>query len=482
MEAFKSLDTINDGFVADKPQKQLLNLSWDDYKWPLAFLLSMSMVGLSFPLGYIGLLVVLVNRFKRDRYDFIIMFTIFSGCYAMMGNEDLPFKPMDLAFFISIIGFLVYKKSKVVRKIFVLLLLYALVLFLIAKTSEETMGVQIKRMRGYLMMFYVFIPLMAFSGREFDIKIFFRRVFVYMLILCAFYVLDGFILNGYILIPNSYTDEAGTVSTFTNIYWYLFPRKYPPGLFIMCLCLFPVMKYYKLTTKQWILICLALATTRTMTFIFGMIITYVIFQGHFKKVMKYLCGALIAIVALYYIDGAMGGFLRVQSTFEQFVSLDAAQDEEDLAEFGSGRIAQTIPKFEVLYDLDREWLGLGFLHPELTTNPKFWVKNEFYSDVTKADEVATGVEITQLQTILDIGYLGLIIQFVFYILLYYVIRHLKYAKYYLVVFAIISFWGLGGFAGLNTHLGLFFLALSLAVILLSDEKRHLDLGLISENS
>ena len=459
-----SLDSGNEA-------KEQLSISRQEWGWTLLFLLSMSMVGLSFPLGYVGLIIVLLNRFIKDRYDFVICFTILTGRYALVGDEDLPFKPMDLAFVISVIGFFVYKKSPIVKKIMVAMLLYALVLFMLAKTSDERMSVQFMRMRYYLMIFYVFVPLMAFSGRDFYIKIFFKKLFPYILILSAFYIIDGFILNGYVLIPNSYT-WANEKSIFYSLLWNPlstnFPRKYPQGLFILCMCLFPIMKYYKLSVKQWIVIGLALATTRTMTFIFGIIFAYVVFQGHLKAVMKYLVGALIAVVVLYYIDGAMGGFLRIQSTFDQFVALDVAQDEEDISEFGSGRIAQMIPKFEVLYDLDREWLGFGFLHPELTTNPKYMIYNEFYIDKTNSWEVVTGVEITQLQTVLDIGYIGFLCQLIFYLYLYYIIRHFRMAKYYLTVLVIISLWGLGGFAGLNTELGVLFLALSLAAIVLDE--------------
>ena len=468
------LNKINISLGSDNEAKEQLSISRHEWGWPLLFLLSMSMVGLSFPLGYVGLMVVLLNRFIKDRYDFVICFTILTGRYALVGDEDLPFKPMDLAFVISVFGFFVYKKSPIVKKIMIAMLLYVLVLFLIAATSDERMSVQFMSIRHYLMICYAFVPLMAFSSREFYIKIFFKKLFPYILILSTFYIVDGFILNGYVLIPNTYT-WTNDKSIFYNLLWNPlstnFPRKYPQGLFILSMGLFPIMKYYKLSITQWIIIGLALATTRTMTFIFGIIFAYVVFQGHLKVVMKYLVGALIAVIVLYYIDGAIGGFLRVQSTFDQFVALDVAQDEEDISEFGSGRIAQMIPKFEVLYDLDREWLGFGFLHPELTTNPKYMIYNEFYIDKTNSWEVVTGVEITQLQTILDIGYIGLICQLIFYLYLYYVIRHFKMAKYYLTVLVTISLWGLGGFAGLNNELGVLFLALSLSVIVLDERTR-----------
>ena len=152
------INKINISLDSGNEAKEQLSISRQEWGWTLLFLLSMSMVGLSFPLGYVGLIIVLLNRFIKDRYDFVICFTILTGRYALVGDEDLPFKPMDLAFVISVIGFFVYKKSPIVKKIMVAMLLYALVLFMLAKTSDERMSVQFMRMRYYLMIFYVFVP------------------------------------------------------------------------------------------------------------------------------------------------------------------------------------------------------------------------------------------------------------------------------------------------------------------------------------
>lgn len=452
--------------------KQLLTITRHEWWWPLMFLLSMSLTGLNFPLGYLGIIVVLVNRFLNDRYDFIICVTLLFGGYALVSDEDFPIKLQDIALLISVVGIFIYKKTPELKKVTLLLFAYALVLVLVAKTSDETMAVQIRRLRGYLMIVYFFIPLMAFSGREFDVRYFFKRLMIFAIIICWFYIIDGFILNGWVLLPDA-SNQYEHSSTFTNLIWYplqfTFPRKYPPGLYILALCLLPVMKYYKLSRNQWIVVLLAFAATRTMSIIGGLLIAYVIFQGHFKVVAKYFAIALVAVASLYFVDRSTGGFLRIQSTIDQFISLDAVQDEEDLAEFGSGRMSQIIPKMEVLYDLDREWLGLGFLHPELTTNPKYWIKNELYTDVTQSEEVATAVEVSAIQTILDVGYIGLILQTLFYICIYYVIRRLKYAKYYLMAFVVISIFGIGGFAGVTTHHGLLLVGLSLAVVFLANK-------------
>lgn len=461
-----------------KEPKEMLTITWQECKWPLMFLLSMSMVGLQFPLGYLFLPVILIRSFKRNRYDLLIQLTLFFGGYALLGEEDLFVKPEDIGLILSLVGLIICKKNVVLRRISCAMLLYATTIFVLAMTSEELMVVQIRRMRTYMMFFYIFVPLMVFADKEFKICVFFRKLFPYLLILCWFYVIDGFILSGYILLPNTYlwTEDnlaPKILSSVNNLicdpFSGYFPRKYPQGLFIVTLCVFPILKYYKISWKQWAIFILALFATRTMTIILGLILSVMIFQGNIKKVVRNAFIALLFLVLIYGIDVSTGGFLRVQSTFDQFVALDVAQDEEDVSEFGSGRLAQAIPKFEVLYDLDREWLGLGFLHPKLTKNPKFWIKNEFYSNIEYAEEVATNIEIGPLQVILDIGLIGLIIQFVFFISLYFIIHKYRYANYYLTVLVANFLFGLGGFAGWHQVQGLLLIALSLSVVILENK-------------
>lgn len=458
-----------------KPEKQKLVIPRQDWMVALVFLLSMSMTGLQFPLGYLLLAVILINRFIKDRYDFLIQITLFFGGYALIGEEDFPVKPEDIALGISVIGMMIYKKSPLLRKIMVAMLLYALALVLIAKTSDEAMSVQVRRMRTYLMIFYVFVPLLVFSGRSFDIRYFFKKLFPYTLVICCFYIIDGYILGGYVLLPNTHIWNSDAISSFNNLICAplsgYFPRKYPPGLYLMSLCLFPVMKYYRLNWRYWVLILLAFSASRTLTVIGGLLIAYGIFQGHIKKMLKYSLFAVIAVSLVYFVDKSTGGFLRVQSTIDQFTSLEVAQDDEDLSEFASGRIGQTIPKFEVLYSLDREWLGFGFLHPELTKNPKYWIDNEFYSDISRSEEVVTGVEIAPLQVILDVGYIGLIIHLALFIYIYILIRRLRYSMFYLSTLVVNFIFGLGGFAGLHQPHGELLVALSLAAVFLANKNR-----------
>ena len=55
------------------------------------------------------------------------------------------------------------------------------------------------------------------------------------------------------------------------------------------------------------------------------------------------------------------------------------------------------------------------------------IHNDLYENVALSDELATGVENAQAQTILTIGYIGFIFQLLFYLSLWYIIRRRKYA-------------------------------------------------------
>ena len=457
-------------------EKQPLKLDRSSWLWALGFLFSMSLMGLNFPFGYIFVFLILVNRYINNRYDFIIQITLLCGRYSLIGEEDFPVKFEDVALLISILGLFIYRKPPMLKKITIAMMLYFVALVLIASTSDESMAVQFRRMRNYMMMIYLFIPLLVFSGQKFEIHELFKKLFAYTLIICAFYALDGFILNGYVLIPNSFSGEGHEPSTFYSIHWRELPRKYPPGLYLMALCLIPLARHYKLNWKHWLLVIAALAAARTLSIILGLLLAYGIFQGHIKQMAKYAVIATISLIVLYHVDAATGSFMRIQSTFDQFTSLEAAQDEEDLSEFGSGRIAQILPKFEVLYDLDREWLGFGFLHPDLTKDPKFMIYNELYVDKTNSWEVVTGIEIAPLQTIADIGYIGLIIQLTFFGSIYYIVRRLKHSIWFLSVLVINFLFGLGGFAGFNQNDGLLLCALALAALLLANKDNPIYLG------
>ncbi|MCD8288238.1 MAG: hypothetical protein LUC18_05290 [Porphyromonadaceae bacterium] len=455
--------------------KEVLRLLPNELFPAFLFLITLSLLGLEFPLAYLFLPVVLFATYKRDKHDFLIQFTILCGGYGFFSEDTaFPFKFMDIALLLSIITIFLYRRDKIINKLLLFTGGYIVVLFLLAMTSSESMGIQIRRMREYWGILYFMFPLLVFSRETFDIKIFYRKIFTYVFLIALFYCIDSLILGGNVFLPRTHS-YSGYYSTYYDFYCYpgTFPRKYPPGLFLLALCIYPVLKFYTLQLKHFIAIAAALLVCRTFSIIGGIVLTFLFFTGNIRRTLKYLVICVLLFIAGYYIDGAMGGQLRIRQLVEQFEVLKSRDDEEMLAEFGTGRMAQIIPKVDLLLSMGKQYTGLGFLHETLTTNDQFVIKNEFYSDVTQSEEVAARVEETHIQTVLDAGLIGLLIQTFFYIALYlWVLRPLPYSRSYLVVLVCVSLFGVGGFGGVIMHTTLFPLGLTIGSILLMEKQRQ----------
>ncbi len=460
---------------AKKPYIQVERRHWVN---ALLFLLCMSMMGLKFPPAYLFVPLILIRSLRKDHYDAAIQLTIFFGGYALIGEGTLPFKTDDLMLLASLVGIVAYHKPPLVRKVLFGLLLYAAAIIILASFSEESMSVQIRLIRYYLGFIYFIVPLMLFAGRDFDMEEFLRRLFPYVIIVCAFYAIDGYVLCAHILIPKSYIAGEG-ISTFNDPTYYgfgNFPRKYPPGLFLIGLVIWPIANRYRIQWYHWLIILVALLASKTFTVILAIALCLMFFQVKTGRTLGYAIAAVLLLTVGYMVDSTMPidpenneSTLRIKSSLDQIFVLDEAKDDEDLSEAGSGRIGQALPKLELLYKYDKQWTGLGFLHPELTKNTKYIIENEYYTDVERNIEVATGIEISPLQVFLTIGYIGLIIHLIFFIWLYVVIRKLKYSKYYLSVMVFVFIVGLGGTMGWNQTTGLLLMGLTYAAVLLANK-------------
>lgn len=438
----------------------------------IAFCLLISLVGLQLFPALIPIALFLAWRWGQNRYAFLVELLLVMGDYGFKHNFILPFKLSDLALVAGVIGLIIYRKNKDVKRITLSMLAYFAVLILIASTSLEKMSIQFVMMRNYMIIIAFFIPLLTFANRSFSWEKMIHSIVLHALVICGFYAVDTFIFHGYLLLPGTFASEI--LSSFFSPVIYpdllYFPRHYPYGLYWLLLCVMP-MTYGKLRFSpwQWVLILLSLFAARTNSLLFALLVCAIFFRPSFKQTLRFALIGLVAIVAGYYIDGATGRNLRLADNIDQFSSLEAAQDDVDLAEFGTGRMAQILPKWELLTEMDRLDVGFGFLHPTLTTNPKFQIRNDYYTDVSRADELATAVEVTQVQTILDCGYLGLAAQFAFYIGIFFILRRRKYSRYYLCAFVGVSMLGIGGFAGVTQRDGLLILALALGMVILANK-------------
>lgn len=439
----------------------------------IAYFFMLSLVGLRFYPIVLVILVFLLWRWKTDRYFIMVELFILLGDFAFKANNVLPVKLSDFALVAGVIGFVIYIKNREVKRVTYAMFGYFAVLVLLASTSLESMSIQFVMMRNYLIIIAFFIPLLIFANTDFEWDKFIHSVVLHSLVICGFYVVDTFLLGGYILMPGALASKHPSTFFDPVIFMYVMPRHYPYGLYWLILCIIPIThKWVRLSWAQWSIVLLAIFASRTNSLLFALIVCYVCFRSNLKQVVRYSLLGVVALFIGYFADTYTGRHLRLADNIDQFISLDAARDDADLAEFGTGRMAQIIPKWQLLSEMDRLDVGFGFLHPTLTTNPVFQIRNEYYTDVSRADELATAVEVTQVQTILDCGYLGLLAQFAFYIGVYFIIRRLKYSSYYLCAFVGVSVLGIGGFAGVTQRDGLLIVALALATVFLANKPKR----------
>lgn len=457
--------------------------------WPLAFMLSMSMIGLHFPLGYLLLPIILINRFKNDRYDFIIQLTIFFGGYSLMTASDVYLNLFNIIFILNITAMILIRKVPIIKHVLILCLLYAAALITFAMLSDESFAVQSMALRYYLIILYLFVPFLVFSGREFDIKILFRKLFIYAFIFCAFYLIDCIVLNGIFFLPNdpswaTYKITSTFYDPWIHPFSFSFPRRWPPGLYILLLLVYPAARYYKMNWWQWGLIIGGLMVSRTFTFTLAFIIGYIACGATGRQLVRYGFLFIVAFVALYFVDGMLGeatiegdgdivtksSALRIKSQVDQFISLNEA-DEETLAALGTGRGAQIIPKLELLLKYDRQWIGFGFLSREMTKSNKYIIENELYGNPDEEVEVATGVESTPFQVILDIGIIGLIVHLLFFFALWFVIRKLPHSIFFLSTMLLFMFVGISGMSGLIRTGGQLMAGLAYAAVILNSKRQ-----------
>lgn len=458
--------------------REPLDIKWAEVKMPLLYMLCLSALGLFFYPAFLGALIILLNRWRKDRTEFIIMLFLLVGEYGFVDKAVTGVFMWDFLLIASVFLWFVYRKPPLLKKLLVILVVYTATIFVLASFSIESMSIQILTIRTYLTVLCVIVPIVVLAARDFDIKAFFRKVMVFSLIICAFYVLDGIILCGNILVPRTTLWQGAGNSTFYNPIWrplsFTIFRKYPPGLYLLILAVYPMAKIYSMKIWQGAIIFGALICSLTFTVISGILGGYLLTRVRMRKILLSVLGCLVGLVALYYVDGLLPtttkeyyqeSALRIKSTVDQFVDLYNAVDEEDIAMFASGRVSQILPKFEVMQREGKMWTGLGFLHREKSKINRYIIENEYYTDLANNLEVATGVEVVPAQVIINMGYVGLFVHTLVFFMLWYIIRRLRYSGYVASVLLLNVWFGLMGFAGLISFAGLGMLSISYGAVL-----------------
>lgn len=461
----------------DAPKKYFdLEPGW--WKMPLLFLLSMALFGLHLYPAVAFVIACIVFAWRARRmYDMLLMSMIFFGGFGFAAIDLLKIWSSDIALAISIVLWFVMRKPQILKRTLLACVAYVAALFVFAMLSIESISVQILIMRPYLMFLCIIIPFAIFAKTEFVFDEFIRRALSYCLVISIFYIIDAYILSGNVLVPDT---ASWRTSTFYSPTWMplsgVVTRKYPPGLYILALIILPLARSYKLKLWQWAVLCIGIISTQTFTLILACVITFVLFQPSLRKSLIWIFTGIIGFLALYVVDSFLPSYtvngytqttLRVKSSVDQVFDLFNAVDDEDIADFGSGRMAQVMPKLELVGQQDRELIGLGFLHPQKTHINQYIIVNDYYSDISQSIELATGVEVIPVQIYINIGWLGLLCHTIFFIWLWLIIRRLPLASYYVSVVFFNIVLGISGFAGLTSAHGLLFVSIAYAAPILA---------------
>ena len=462
-------------------EKPLLELPWEMWKTPLLFMLCMALIGLKlFPLLLL-LPVFLIKAWRSDRYNCLIMLFIILGPFGFWSPDLFKIKTWDVGFALSLISLFVLKKTRITRKLILAYVLYVVAVVFVATYSSESMMVQLRIMRGYFAFITVFIPLLVFANHKFEIMVFMKKMMVFVLIMCIFYILDAIVFKSLIFVPSTHTwTEPSTFYSPVFNPISLWPiRKYPQGIIIIGVAILPIARYFKLQTWQILVIAVAMLSTQTFSVMMAFVVCLVLFQGSAMKILRYAVIGLVGITLFVAVDYILPydqqkkeSALRIRSSVDQFVALTEAVDDEDLAQFASGRLSQFLPILDLIERQHKEWVGLGYLHPEHTKAADLIIFNEYFSDIEKAENVATVVEIVPAQVFVDSGWCGIIINTLFFIAIMAFIWRMKYraVAYAAIVFCFVC--GLAGFAGTNTYQGMSIITLAYGVVLLADKEER----------
>lgn len=444
---------------------------------PVLFMVSMSLVGLSFYPAWLIVLGLLINKFKTDRYEALIMLLILLGGY---GLREQPTTIACVAMYaVAVPMIFLLRKNAITKKILTIWLIYAAGCLVFASLSYESLKGQFLTLMWYLSFVFFFIPLGMFAGRDFKFDDFFNRLYPYVMIYMVYYWIDGLIFCGPVMMPHGQPFVG--IHTFYSLYIIPFggfaARVYPPGLYLALMLIYPLTRTYKLRFAEWVLLLGAMAICRTFALMTAVVLGFIICQKGFGRTSRYIVLGTGLLAAVYGIDVAIsdptsivtpeGSKLRIASTITQFVVLDSAQDAEDLAEFGTGRMAQIIPKVERLYEMGLEWRGFGFLHTSKTENPMFMIENTLYTDIEQSSESVAAVEVVPVQVFLNMGYLGLVWHLLYLIALIVAIHPLPDSKYAWTLMVIFIWLGISGFAGMVYPQGQMLVATAFAMVILN---------------
>lgn len=445
------------------------------------FIFSCILIGLNIPLlGHFMLAAALIYSYNHDKYHFSLQLLICSWGFGFFEPSKLFFgfvKAPDVFLVIIIMLLIFYKyKNTVEKKVFrsFIMLIFCLVAIMLYNSDQELFSSQLLIARNYLGLFFALVPMTIFAKDKFDIERQFIVALPYCIVVMVFVVLQTLFFSHFILTP-SYIVSSSHLSNpsfidLLNFHLTLkFPwqseyvRFYPNPCFI--LIFFITARHFsklRISFRRYILFVFAIFLTLTRTLWMA---TIAVFSNKEKVKLSKIVLYLSLVVMLLYvgqnIEERYGLNLRIGDLVEQISGVESF-DISTMASLGTGRVAQFIPGYLEMKDKGKFALGLGFIHPEYSQ------KRNYDPSLFGKEFFIGAVEITQLQSIVDVGLIGLLLIHLLIILPYFYLRTVtKYSVHIKEVLIYFFFLGLGGFGGYNSFYSLSIIGFYYGIVLLS---------------
>lgn len=410
-----------------------------NYKRPLLFLLSLSIVGYGVPvLGQVFVIGLLSESFYNKKYDFLIQLVILMGGWSFFGLEQfIPgIKLYDVFIPILVTMFVCINNTKEILRIKEIIFLFLFGIFVLILSSDESVLSQLNGYRHFFGILTFTLPLLLFKNRRFSIEYLLKRLTAYSIIIAVMVIVQAFIKTPVFFHNLTGFTSGGIISSS------FFARIYPPPLIIITLSLF-YRKFVNYTPNIKILFFVAYLVTVTNTLWIAVLTILLMHKLSLKNPTK-LAKIFFIITAFFFIDKATPEIdFRFYSSYVRINNAIVTKQYENL---GTGRMAQALPSIDYIIKNKKQLTGIGLLTKE-KGGDKYMIEKEY--DSATQEEFIGAIEITPISIWINLGFIGL-----GWIILFHGLLLFRLSKYKLfdwvkeiVIFFIIM--GIGGFYGLQ---------------------------------
>lgn len=419
--------------------KKHINFNSFNFKRPILFLLSLSIVGSGVPiLGQLIAVALLIESYYNKKYDFLVQLLLLMGGWSFFELEKFlpnikiydPFIPLLVLLFIYL------RNVKELIRLKVSIIIFLLGIFILMLFSNESILSQLNGYRHFIGILTFTLPLFVFRNRFFSIEYLLNRLTAYSIIIALMVIVQA-VIKQPIFFYNLTGFSSGGISNSS-----FFLRIYPPPLIIITLSLY----YRKFVSYSPVIILLfigAYLVTVTNTLWIAVLSIFVLQNLSLKDISK-LTVILFIIVAFFILDQATPQIdFRVYSSY---VRISEAINTNEYKDLGTGRMAQALPSIDYVVNNEQQLTGIGLITKENGGN-QYMIEKEFTSAVQ--EQFVGGIEITPISIWVYLGFLGL-----GWIILFHVFLLLNFSKYRLFdwIKEIVCFFvimGFGGFYGLQ---------------------------------